>query len=172
MAEVVVELLTKAHDRKSFNSGAAGQNEFLRIRARKHAELGYSLTYVAVETGGTRILGFVTLSLGSIEFAEINEQISARLPRYPMPVVRLGQLATDREFQGRGIGRLLLRVAIEKTVEVAQQLGCHALVIEADNQKAYDWYIGNGFLRLSERAMRVYLPVETLKAAMDLAHPS
>jgi GNAT superfamily N-acetyltransferase len=170
VADVVVEILTKAHDRKSFDCGASNQNEFLRQRARKHAELGYSQTYVAAENGETHILGFVTLAMGSIGFEEIDEAIASRLPRYPMPVVVLGQLGTDVAFQDRGIGSLLLRFAIERAVPVAQSIGCFAMVIDADNPKAHDWYLKKGFVSLREKSMRVYLPIVTLKASMR--HPT
>ena len=164
MAEVVVELLTKAHDRKPFDCGATAQNEFLQQRARKHAELNYSKTWVAVEGASNRILGFVTLSMSSIDFESLDEKIRKRLPRYPMPVLHVGQLATDVQYQDRGIGALLLRFAAEKAIELSATVGCHAIELVADNKRALDYYLRRGFVQLAKGSSRLYMLIDTVKA--------
>ena len=165
MSRVVVELLTKAHDRKRFDCGKQEQNEFLLQRARKHAELNYSKTWVAIEEGHLRILGYVTLSMGSIVFENLIEELRLRVPRYPMPVLHVGQLATDSSVQGRGLGSSLLRFAAEKAIEASATVGCFAIELIADNPKAYDWYLKRGFSPLVSGSMRLYQSIETLKAA-------
>ena len=171
MARVVVELLSKAHDRKAFDCGKPEQNEFLWRRARKHAELNYSRTWVAVEEGGSRILGFVTLSMGNVVFENLTEELRARLPRYPMPVLHVGQLATASGLQGRGFGSLLLRFAAEKAIEASLTVGCFAIELVADNERAYDWYLSRGFSPLRQGFNRLYQSVETLKMAAGLGEP-
>ena len=168
MAEVVVELLTKAHDRKSFDCGRDAQNSFLKERARKHADLNYSKTWVAVHEGEPTILGYVTLSMGSVAFEHVTEEITARLPKYPMPVLHLGQLATDKRFQGKGVAPFLLRFASEQAISISKSVGCFALELEADNDKARDSYLKRGFLELMPGASRLYQTVETLEKAQLL----
>jgi GNAT superfamily N-acetyltransferase len=168
VAEVVVELLSKAHDRKSFDCGREAQNTFLKERARKHADLNYSKTWVAVFEGEATILGYVTLSMGSVSFENVNEAIRAKLPRYPMPVLRVGQLATDLRYQGKGIGPLLLRFACEQAVSAASSVGCFAIELEADNERARAWYLKRGFLELTPGGTRLYQSTATLKKAFDV----
>jgi len=167
VSKVVVELLTKAHDRKGFDCGKLEQNEFLKQRARKHAELNYSRTWVSIEEGHSRILGYVTLSMGNIVFENLTEELRIRLPRYPMPVLHVGQLATDSSVQGRGIGSLLLRFAAEKAIEASATVGCFAIELIADNPKAFDWYLKRGFSPLVAGSLRLYQSVETLKLAVE-----
>ena len=167
MSKAVVELLTKAHDRKGFDCGRLEQNEFLNQRARKHAELNYSKTWVAIEDRFPRILGYVTLSMGNVVFDNLTEELRIRLPRYPMPVLHVGQLATDSSLQGRGIGSLLLRFAVEKAIEAAATVGCFAIELIADNPKAYDWYLKRGFSPLVAGSLRLYQSIETLKIAAE-----
>lgn len=171
MARVVVELLTKAHDRKGFDCGRQAQNEFLHQRARKHADLNYSRTWVAIEEGGSQILGFVTLSMGSIQFENLTDALRVRLPRYPMPVLHVGQLATDVRCQGRGIGSLLLKFAAEKAIEASKNTGCFALELLADNDDALRWYLNRGFVQLADGSTRLYQTVETLIAALRSPKP-
>ncbi len=165
MPDVVVELLTRAHDRTSFDCGREAQNTFLKERARKHAELNYSKTWVAVRPGETTILGYVTLSMGNVTFENITDETRARLPKYPMPVLHVGQLATDVKFQGKGIGPLLLRFAAEQAIEASKSVGCFAIELEADNDRARDWYLKRGFIELKPGGSRLYQSIATLEKA-------
>jgi ribosomal protein S18 acetylase RimI-like enzyme len=166
VAEIVVELLTKAHDRKSFDCGRQAQNSFLKERARKHAELNFSKTWVAVRERETAILGYVSLSMGSVAFEQVTHEIRARLPKYPMPVLHVAQLATDKHYQGKGVGPFLLRFAAEQAISISKSVGCFALELEADNEKARAFYQKHGFLELMPGAARLYQTVETLEKAL------
>jgi GNAT superfamily N-acetyltransferase len=165
VAEVVVELLTKAHDRKAFDCGKQAQNDFLKERARKHSDLNYSKTWVAVEQSSPRILGFITLSMGNVAFDNLTEETRRQLPRYPMPTIHVGQLATDHRFKGQGIGSLLLRFGAEKAIEASETVGCYAIELTADSQQAFEFYGRRGFLSLARGSMRLYQSIETLKLA-------
>lgn len=167
MERIVVELLTKTHDRKSFDCGRDSQNSFLKERARKHAELNYSKTWVAVRKDDPTILGYVTLAMGGIGFENVTDEIRARLPKYPMPVLHVGQLATDYRYQGKGIGPRLLRFAAEQAIMASKSVGCFAIELEADNERARQWYIRRGFIELSPGACRLYQTVAALEKARD-----
>jgi len=167
VAEVIVELLTKAHDRSSFDCGREDQNRFLKERARRHAELNYSKTWVAVEQGNAKILGYETISMGSVVFDSIDETVRKILPKYPMPVLHVGQLATDRSYAGRGLGSLLLQFAAKQAIIASRTVGCHAMELIADNQEAYDFYVRRGFIPLAPNSRRLYQSIETLKQALD-----
>ncbi len=169
MADVHIELLEKTQDRRSFDCGKPAQNDFLKQRARKHAELNYSKTWVAVEAGADRILGFITLSMGNVAFENLDEQIGKRLPRYPMPVLHVGQLATDLTCQGRGIGSLLLGFAARKAIEASDSLGRFAIELIADSAEAFDYYLRRGFNALCPGSMRLYQSIDALRAAIRLA---
>ncbi|HLO97872.1 MAG TPA: hypothetical protein VK171_04685 [Fimbriimonas sp.] len=81
MGQVVIELLSTSHDRKGFDCGRDAQYSFLKERARKQAEIKYSITWVAVESNNPTILGSVTLSMGSVTFENISEDLRAKLPK-------------------------------------------------------------------------------------------
>ena len=123
---------------------------------------------VAVREGETTILGYVTLSMGNDTFENITDEITARLPKYPMPVLRVGQLATDIQFQGKGVGPLLLRFAAEQAIVASKLVGCFAIELEADNERARNWYLKRGFIELKPGGSRLYLPIATLEKAMAL----
>lgn len=164
---MVIELLTKEHGRKAFDCGVEGLNDFLKTKARKHAESHLSVTWVEVEEGQKAILGYITISMGNVAFEEVDEEIAKKLPRHPIPVLHVGRLATDVNLQGRGVGTLLLNFAAAKAVEASQNLGCFAVELIAGDQKAYDYYLRRGYLPLKKDTMRLYMPTATLKEAYE-----
>ncbi len=69
------------------------------------------------------ILGYYTLSAGSMRADELPLEHKRRLPNYPVPVALLGQLAIDKNHQGQRLGTVLLADAVQR-VEQAGGL-CH-----------------------------------------------
>jgi len=165
MADIVVELLSKQHNRKSFDCGKEKFNNYIKTLARQHQEKRFSTTYVAVEEGNTTVLGYISISLGSVPLDEINEDIRGKLPLHPMPVLHVGRLATDKSVSGKGIGQLLLTKATDIAIEFSQSAGVHAIELEADDQEAFGYYIRRGFLPLNSEKKLLYAPVQTLIAA-------
>ena len=105
---IAVRQLRPEDDRAGFRSGNidldrffqkfAGQNQF-----RHHI----GTTYVAVD--GDAVIGFATVSPSAIDAGRVPAMRRKRLPKYPMPVLRLARLAVDERAQGRGVGRVLLK---------------------------------------------------------------
>lgn len=158
-AQFVIEPLSKRHERENFDCGEATLNEFLKKYARQNSEKGFGRTFVAVLPEQTEVLGFYTLSSGSISFAIVPKN----LPRYPVPTVHLGRLAADLRTRGQGLGELLLIDALERTVLVAAELGIYAVELYALNETAKKFYLKYGFVPLKDDEKHLYLPVETLK---------
>jgi len=63
----------------------------------------------------------------------------------PIPVLVLGRLAVDRRWQGRGVGRGLLRDAILRTLLVAEHAGVRALLVHARSAEARRFNRYHGF---------------------------
>lgn len=139
-----IRVLRVDDDRSAFRSGDealdlyfhryAGQNQF------KH-HIGVS--YVAVEEDA--ILGFVTLSTATLDAEELSS--GRPMPPYPMPVLRLARLAVDVAARGRGVGRALLRFAIELAERQRDEVGCVGVLVDA-KPGAVEFYRGYGFVQL------------------------
>lgn len=157
--QFVIELLNKRHGRENFDCGEESLNEFLKKYARQNSEKGFGRTFVAVLPEESNVLGFYTLSSGGISFDIVPE----KLPRYPIPTVHLGRLATDVQVRGQGLGELLLIDALERTVLVAAELGIYAVELYALNENAKNFYLKYGFVGLKDDEKHLYLPIETLK---------
>lgn len=157
--EFVIEFLDKKHRRENFDCGEESLNDFLKKYARQNNEKGLGRTFVAVLPNETEVLGYYTLSSGSVSF----EVIPKKLPRYPIPTAHLGRLATDLKMRGQGLGELLLMDALERTVLVAAEIGIYAVELYALTENAKKFYLRYGFVSLKDDDKHLYLPIETLK---------
>ncbi len=141
--------IAKQHDRAAFDCGDPDLNLYLQKYARQNHESGGAKCFVAAPSDApTRILGFYTLSPASIEYSRTPALARKGLARYDVPVFRLGRLAVDRSAQGRGLGGALLLRAADRCIQVAQDVGGVALLIDAKNDRAARWYESRGALVL------------------------
>ncbi len=66
------------------------------------------------------------------------------MPRRPIPAALLARLAADTSVQGRGIGAWLLRDAMLRTLNAADELGIRILPVHAINETARSFYERHG----------------------------
>ena len=157
--DFVIQPLGKHHQRVHFDCGEESLNEFLQKYARQNSTKGFGRTFVAVLPDQAEVLGYYTLSSGSISFEIVPETV----PRYPIPTVHLGRLAVDLKMQGQRLGEMLLIDALERIVIVASELGIFAVELYALTEGAKRFYLKYGFVSLKDDEKHLYLPIETLK---------
>ncbi|HXN14090.1 MAG TPA: GNAT family N-acetyltransferase [Candidatus Acidoferrales bacterium] len=139
---IEIRLLEQADDRKAFRSGDADLDSFFQKYAWQNQFRHHiGNTYVAVER---RILGFMTVSVSSMEFERLPADLKRKLPRYPLPVLRVARLAISEDAQGQGIGRRLMRAAFAMAIELRAKLGCAGVVVDA-KRGAESFYSSFGF---------------------------
>lgn len=162
--------ISKAHDRDAFDCGEAELNAFLRRHARQSHEKGGAKTFVATPVDdGKRVLGFYSLSPGSIDYARTPALLKKGLARHDVPVFRLGRLAVDRTVQGHSLGGQLLLAAGRRCILAAAEVGGVALLIDAKSERAAGWYAAYGALPLLDAPQSLVLPLTTLEAALKAA---
>lgn len=164
------EPIGRHHDRKSFDCGAADLNEYLARYARQNHESGGAKTFVAVSPmEPARVLGFYSISPGSIEFARVPANLTGKLGRYDVPIFRLGRLAVDQSAQGQGLGGDLLLAAGERALAVAAEVGGLALAIDAKDENAARWYERFGAQLLLDDPLKLILPLSVIADAIETA---
>lgn len=151
--------LAKRHDRTTFDCGNADLNLYLQRYARQNHESGGAKCFVATAAGTPeRVLGYYTLSPASIEYARAPALVKKGLARCDVPVFRLGRLAVDKDVQGRGLGGALLLRAADRCIRAASEVGGVALLIDAKNDRAAQWYAGYGAVALLDAPLSLLLP--------------
>jgi hypothetical protein len=163
-----------------FECAAAAQNTYFARHALANAEKRIGQAYVLRRregdpAGWPAILGFYTLSMASTESAQIAAALRTRLPRYPMPVGLIGQLARHKDAVGGRLGELLLFDAIARILGVADTMGCMGIIVDS-SQTAESFYLKYQFEHLTVGATtwprRMFLPLATAKAAFDDSAPA
>ena len=143
---VTVRKLRPDDDRSSFDSGDPDLDRFfIRFAGQNQFKHYVGTTYVA-DDGGL-ILGFATVSAAQIEIRDLPPAKQGRLPRYPLPVLRLARLAVDSKAQGRGVGLTLLKAVFVLARAMASDFGCIGVVVDA-KPKAVAFYERYGFTAL------------------------
>ena len=164
------EPIAKHHDRKNFDCGVAALNEYLDRFARQNHASGGAKTFVAVYPDDpAHVLGFYSISPGSLEFSRVPANVTKKLGRYEVPVFRLARLAVNLAWQGKGLGADLLLAAGERALAVAAEVGGVALAIDAKDERAAQWYARFGALPLLDDPLKLVLPLDTIAMALDQA---
>jgi len=130
------------HDLSSFNCGNGSLNEWLQKRAFKNEIKGASRTFVVCNEN--LVIGYYSLAVGAVAREEASGRVRRNMPE-PIPVMILGRLAVDQQWQGKQIGAGMLKDAILRTLIVAEQAGIRALLVHALSEQAKRFYLQCGF---------------------------
>lgn len=163
-----LEILDQSHDRNGFDCGSAPLNHYIRQVARQHAERGISRVFVLVDDGEQiqkPILGFFSLAACEAEAETLPSALARKLP-WKIPAVRLGRLAVSQSFQGRGLGKDLVLLAMRKTAEGATIVGVAGLFVDAKDENIAGFYGRFGFIPLPDQPLTLFLPIQTLLQAV------
>jgi GNAT superfamily N-acetyltransferase len=162
---LLIEPLTRGHDRKAFDCGDETVNQFLREKAMQDQDRDLSRTMVLVDPAEAtgRIVGYHTLILMQVRQEEIPDD-RPRIRR-GIPVILLGQIGIDRRFQGRGLGDLMLIDVQSRVKEIAQKVGVRALMLDARTEQLAKWYQDHDFVGFSGN-LRMFKSLQAIRALL------
>lgn len=149
----LTQSLTTSHNRTTFNSGNDMLDVYLKTQANQDINRKLSTCFVLVdEIDNTIIKGYYTLSNNSIPFDLVPDAIQKKLPKSykNIPTTLLGRLAVDKQYQGQGIGRILLVDALKRSYEISKIIGSFAVVVDPIDPKAEEFYKKYGFIKLPD----------------------
>jgi GNAT superfamily N-acetyltransferase len=157
-----IELLTsKKHDRSLFTCGEQSLDEYIKLRASQELKKAVSTPFVLIEPPEKTVLGYYCLSSYSIDIADLDEPVAKGLPRYPLlPATLIGRLAIDVSCQGKGYGGLLLADAMKRALAASKQVASVAVVVDAIDKSAVDFYLKHGFTVFPRAPLKLYISME------------
>jgi GNAT superfamily N-acetyltransferase len=85
-----------------------------------------------------------TASAG-VEQSQAPMRVTKGLAKHPIPVIFLARLAIDKEFQGEGLGKAVLKDAILRSIRVTEEIAARAILVHAKDDSARRWYKKFGF---------------------------
>lgn len=162
-----IEVLSRKHDRSAFNCGDSELNHFLQRIARQHINKGISKTFVLVDQDiPTEIIAYMTLVVCEVFASEVPHSWKKKYPQ-KIPAAKLARLAVSSANQRNGYGKILLIDAMKKTINVSKAMGVAGLFVDAKHQKARNYYGQFGFIALPDQLENLFLPLATLKEALE-----
>lgn len=162
-----LEPLGKQHDREGFCCGVDSLDTYLRTQASQDMRRKANAVFVLVpESQPAKVAGYFTLCAYGLSPGAIPEEARKFLPRYPVvSATLLGRLAVSEDWQGQGIGSILLAKALGKEYENAAVVGSSMFVVDAIDERAIRFYVAHGFMPLPE-SKRLILPMQTIARLM------
>ena len=152
-----------AYDRTGFNSDSEPLNRYLREQVTQDIRRRVAACFVAL-ADGPRIAGYYTLASASMLLADLPASSGKKLPRYPtVPAVRMGRLAVDQAFKGRGLGGALLADALDRAAR--SEIAAYALMVDAKDEAAAAFYRHHGFITLPDSPLTLFLPLATVQSS-------
>jgi GNAT superfamily N-acetyltransferase len=80
----------------------------------------------------------------------------------PTPVVIIGRLAIDKNYQGKGLGRALLKDALLRITKASELVGARAVIVHAVDQGAIPFYARYGFKSFPVGSQTLFLPIDEI----------
>jgi GNAT superfamily N-acetyltransferase len=160
-----LERLDEAHELDDFDSGNDELDGWLRRHALAAQQMDSARTLVLTRAG--RVLGYFSLTMGSVLREDAPARLVRGLPAYPVGMVLVARLAVERREQGQGLGSLLLAEALRKAVAAGEAAAARLVVVDAIDDAAVGFYQRHGFIAVPEHPRRLYRRMKDIRASLE-----
>ena len=162
---LVFEPLGAQHQRQTFTCGVPALDRWFHAQAGQDDRRSVARTFVALDDQG--IAGFYTLGMFAVALGELPPSVVKKLPKYPdVPAVLIGRLARAERVRGQGLGELLVADALARVLAAGRSVAAFAVVVDAKDARAAEFYRGLGFVPFPTRPSRLFLSLATAAAAL------
>ena len=158
------EPLTAAHDLSDFSCGKPSLDRWLKTRALDNQEKGFTAVLVVHEAN--RVIGYYGLAPTAVLPSTLPRSIRTGQPPSPVPCLLLGQLATDLNWSGKGVGTGLLKHALQRCVVAAALIGGRALLVHAVDVEAAFFWRRRGFIASKDDPMILFRSIADIAASI------
>src|SRR6516165_14575 len=158
------EVLTEDHDVSQFSCGKPSLDAWLKARALSNQAKGFTAVLVVHEA--QRVVGYYGLAPTAIVPSILPRSVRTGQPPDPVPCLLLGQLATDQNWIGKGIGTGLLKHALQRCVTAADLIGGRALIVNAVDVEAASFWRRRGFIPSKDDPLILFRAIADIAASL------
>nr|WP_305910367.1 GNAT family N-acetyltransferase [Methylomarinum sp. Ch1-1]MDP4523123.1 GNAT family N-acetyltransferase [Methylomarinum sp. Ch1-1] len=126
---------------------------------------GAAQTYVGV--ADEEVIGYYSLVVSNVTYGDASARLKKGLSRNPVPVMLLARLATNLDWQEKGVGAGLLRDVMQRTVQVVDIAGVRAFIVHAKDDKAEAFYEHVDFIPSPTDPYHLYLLITDIRKTMQ-----
>ncbi len=152
--ELRVRLLLSDDDLSDFRCAEEDLNDFIRNDAKSYQDQMLGMTYLCIYKD--KIVGFMTLSIDTIraEIMQEEDRIkNIKIKSYP--ALKIARLATNMNYERKGIGKFLVLLAIGKALELSRTVGCRLVIVDS-KPDAISFYKKLEFKLMKAHQERIY----------------
>lgn len=161
-----IEKLRPDHRIEAFDIGQPELNKWLVKHALQNQGANAAQTYVGLDDGV--VVGYYSLVVGQVEYADAPGRLKKGLARHPVPIMLLARLAVHIDWQRKGIGRGLLKDAVLRTLQAAGIAGIRALAVHAKDERARRYYEQFDFVPSPTDPLHLFLLLKDLRKCAGL----
>ena len=162
-----LERIGAHHDLSKFESGNDELDTWLRRHALAAQQMDSARTFVL--TRNKVVVGYFSLTMGSVLRADAPAKLVRGLPAYPVGMVLLARLAVDGRERGKGFGALLLAEALRRAVAAGDAAAARLVVVDAVDEEAERFYKRYGFISTPEQPLRLYRRMKDIRVSLEKA---
>ena len=152
-----------------FDCGVPVLNDWLQKHAWPSHQSGGARVYVAIDPSRDLIAAYFCLSAAQAEHAVVPPRVSKGMGQSPVPVVLIGRFGVDTRFHRSGLGTFMVRQAFEETLKTAQWIGIRAIMVDAKDQDAANFYHRLGFTASVNNPLRLFIMIKDLRKSLARA---
>jgi predicted GNAT family N-acyltransferase len=158
------------HDRAAFSCGDASLDRYIREQASQDVKRGLTSVFViTAKDAPKQILAYYTLSSRELKLDQLPEEIAKKAGKYGhVGVTLLGRMAVAEKSKGTGLGALTLMNALHKSLLAATDVASLAVLVEAIDTDAANFYRKYGFIELPEDKLKLLLPMKTIAKSFSV----
>jgi GNAT superfamily N-acetyltransferase len=161
------EAISAEHDVAQFCSGKPALDNWLKTRALSNQQKGFTAVNVIHEN--LRVVGYYGVAPTGVVPASLPRSIRTGQPPDPVPCLLIGQLATDRDWAGKGIGIALFNHALRRCAAAARLIGGRALIVNAVDAEAAAFWRRRGFMPSKADDYVLFRSMSDITASLDRA---
>lgn len=164
------ETLTEKHDLSGFECDSDDLNDFLKNDALQQQENKLNLTKLIICDG--EIVGYVSLLTDTIPLKDIRDdilkediksQLNITSKKKGMPAIKIGRLAVDKKYSGKGLGSDILMNILFNVKNIAENYVGLRFVTVDGYAKAYNFYVEhNNFKNLKKDDEKIRKKLDTI----------
>lgn len=137
-----IEKLTNEHDLSGFKSSSEDLNDYLKNYALKDQKNNLNVTHLIV--CDSEIIGFFSLLNDSVEIRRLEKDeqkmFKEKTSNSKLPSMKIGRLAIDKKYEGKGLGTFFLGVILSIINKLAnEKTGIRFITVDG-YAKAFNFY--------------------------------
>lgn len=164
----------KTHDRAAFSCGVPQIDNYLKLTAKKGSKADVVRVWVVVDAD-SQIIGFYGINMHAIDVKDMPPAYAKKVGRHGMlPAAFIAMIGVDQNYQGKGIGSVLVADALKRIARASEEIGASVIVLDVfdDNDpeavtRRKTYYEDFGFLPLPDQPLRLFMSTATARMLLD-----